>query len=368
MAHSFTAEIGGDSFPIIIGRGVFGQLDALLKTYPEDSIFIICDSNIKNSKLDYKEEVKVISKYKHFYLDGGIESKVLYNYQIILDLLIQKKIKRDGVIVAIGGGVIGDLSGFVASTYQRGIDLIQVPTTTTAMIDSAVGGKTGLNYLDQVNLIGTYFNPRAIFMDLNFLLTLDSRDYFAGICESIKMAITSDIQMFDRLFGLSTKIKNKDINALEELVYWSIITKLKHVGDDPKEKSTRLLLNYGHTFGQAIETFYGLYQDKIRHGEAIALGITVAARLSYLLENNAETSNLWSLTNKILEEYTLPNRLANLNIKELPSLKTLIENLNNDKKCLSSGNRYVLCKTIGDAGVRIIQDDYLISQAFNIIF
>ena len=313
MTHSFTARIGGDSFPIIIGRGVFRELEAVLKTYPDESIFIICDSYFNNCILNFREEVRIISKYKHFYLDGGIESKVLSNYQIILDLLIDNKIKKDGVIVAIGGGVIGDLSGFVASTYLRGIDLIQVPTTTTAMIDSAVGGKTGLNYLNQVNLIGTYFNPKAIFMDLEFLLTLNSRDFFSGICEAIKMAITSDNKMFNRLFELSSKIKNKDIKALEELIYWSVLTKLKHVGDDPKEKSTRLLLNYGHTFGQAIETFYGLYQDNIRHGEAIALGITVAAKLSLLLEKSSYTSKLWSLTNKILVEYDLPNRLTKLN-------------------------------------------------------
>ncbi len=368
MAHSLTAKIGGDNFPIIIGRGVFKELEVVLKTYPEESVFIICDSYFNNYKLKYKEQFRIINKYKHIYLDGGIESKVLSNYQLILGLLIDNKIKRDGVIIAIGGGVIGDLSGFVASTYQRGIDLIQVPTTTTAMIDSAVGGKTGLNYLDQVNLIGTYFNPKAILMDLDFLFTLNSRDYYAGICESIKMAITSDIEMFNRLFELSMKIKNKNIKAIEELIYWSVLTKLKHVGDDPKEKSTRLLLNYGHTFGQSIETFYGLYQDNIRHGEAIALGIIVAAKLSLLIENNPRTANLWSLTNKILEEYYLPNRLAQLNTNKLPSLDSLVENLHNDKKCLSLGNRFVLCRTIGDASVRMIQDNYLIAEAFNILF
>ena len=368
MAHSFTAEIGSDTFPIIIGRGVFRELESLLKTYPEESIFIICDSSLNNSKFNYTEQMRLINKYKHIYLDGGIESKVLSNYQIILELLIKNKIKRDGVIVAIGGGVIGDLSGFVASTYQRGIDLIQVPTTTTAMIDSAVGGKTGLNYLDQVNLIGTYFNPKAIFMDLEFLLTLNSRDYFAGICESIKMAITSDIEMFYRLFELSTNIKNKEIKTLEELIYWSILTKLKHVSDDPKEKSTRILLNYGHTFGQSIETFYGLYQDKIRHGEAVALGMIVAAKLSLLIENNSKTSELWNHTNKILEEYDLPNRLNKLNIDKMPSLNSLVENLNNDKKCLSLGNRFVLCEGIGYATIKIIEDNNLTFKAFNVIF
>ena len=104
--------------------------------------------------------------------------------------------------MAIGGGVIGDLSAFIASTYQRGIDLVHVPTTTTAMIDSSVGGKAGLNFYDQVNLIGSYYNPKAIFMDLNFLSTLSERDYYSGICESIKMSITSDKEMFNKFFSI----------------------------------------------------------------------------------------------------------------------------------------------------------------------
>ena len=368
MAHSLIARIGGDSYPIIIGKGVFTELRSVLKTYPEQSIFIICDSYFNNFESDYPEHFKFISSYKHVFLDGGVESKLIFNYQKILNLLIDNRIKRDGVIVAIGGGVIGDISGFVASTYQRGIDLIHVPTTTTAMIDSAVGGKTGLNFSGQVNLIGTYYNPKVIFMDLEFLITLNRRDYYSGICEAIKMSITSDLEMFNRLFLLSEKINKKDIDSLEELIYWSILTKLKHVGDDPKEKSTRLILNYGHTFGQSIESFYGLTQDNIRHGEAIALGILVAAKLSLLIDNNDHTSNLLNKTNQILKEYYLPNKLSKLNTDKLPSLSSLVDNLCNDKKCLSLGNRFILCKKIGDAGVRYINEYELIYEAFNVLF
>ena len=368
MAHSFIAKIGNDSYPIIIGLGVFSELEGILNTYPEESIFIICDSYFNKFKSNYIEKVRLINRYNHVYVDGGIESKILVNYQRIIQLLIDNEIKKDGVIVAIGGGVIGDISGFIASTYQRGIDLIHVPTTTTAMIDSAVGGKTGLNFSEQVNLIGTYYNPKAIFMDLEFLISLDSRDYYSGICESIKMSITSDLEMFNRLFVLSDKIKNKDIESLEELIYWSIITKLKHVGDDPKEKSTRLILNYGHTFGQSIETFYGLCQDNLRHGEAIALGIKVAARLSLLINNNDSTNNLCQRTNQILEEYNLPIDFSKLNSRKRPSISSLVDNLCNDKKCLSLGNRFILCNKIGDASVKYINDKDLIYNAFDILF
>ena len=130
------------------------------------------------------------------------------------DSRFTSNIARDGLIVAIGGGVTGDLAAFIASTYQRGIDLIHIPTTTTAMIDSSVGGKTGLNCLDQVNLIGSYYNPKAIFMDLEFLTTLNNRDYYSGICEAIKMSITSDSEMFDRFFQISQNLINKEYKFL----------------------------------------------------------------------------------------------------------------------------------------------------------
>ncbi len=368
LSHSFVARIGEETYPIIIGKGVFTELRSVLKTYPQGSVFIICDSYFNNFNFKYPEQIKLIRSYKHVFMDGGVESKMIFNYEIILKLLLDNKIKRDGVIVAIGGGVIGDISGFVASTFQRGIDLIHVPTTTTAMIDSAVGGKTGLNFSDQVNLIGTFYNPKAIFMDLGFLISLNIRDYFSGICEAIKMTITSDLNMFNRLFHLSNKIKRKDIDALEELIYWAILTKLKHVGDDPKEKSARLILNYGHTFGQSIETFYGLSQDNIRHGEAVALGIVVAARLSLLIKNNDHTSNLWKQTNNILEEYNLPNKFSKLNTNILPSLDSLLDNLYNDKKCLSLGNRFIVCDKVGYASVKYIDNKDIISQAFNVLF
>ena len=182
------------------------------------------------------------------------------------------------------------------------------------------------------------------------------------------MSITSDCEMFNKLFLLSNEIKNKDIDILQELIYWSILTKLKHVGDDPKEKSIRLILNYGHTFGQAIETFYGLSQDNVRHGEAIALGIIVAARLSLLIENNENTLELWKKTNQILEEYFLPNSLKKLKTNLLPSVSSLVDNLYNDKKCLSLGNRFVLCNKIGFASVQHINNQDLIYKAFNVIF
>ncbi len=160
----------------------------------------------------------------------------------------------------------------------------------------------------------------------------------------------------------------REVNSLEELVYWSVITKLKHVGDDPNEKSIRLLLNYGHTFGQAIETYYGLNQDSLRHGEAIALGISVAARLSLLIDNNLQTNILWEQTNLILKEYYLPNKLTELTTIDLPTVSTLIDNLINDKKRIAKGNRFILCDRIGSAKVKLVVENKLIKDSFNALF
>ena len=366
--HSFEAKVGSDKFPIIIGNKIFQELISFIKTYDHQNICIICDSYFQDSNNHIVEELTFIKKYKHIFINGGIESKTLPNFENIMKLLAKNNIARDGLLVSIGGGVIGDLVAFSAGCYQRGIDFIHVPTTTTAMIDSSIGGKTGLNFIDQVNLIGSYYNPKAIFMDLRFLYSLAKRDYYAGICESIKMAITSDREMFYKFLEINDLTKSRNDENLEEIIYWSVVTKLKHVSNDFKEKSIRLILNYGHTFGQAIETYYGLYQDKLKHGEAVALGITVAAKLSDLLFNTQNTEILWNETNIILEKYNLPNNFNKLNTDDIPNLKNLLENIVNDKKRISSGNRYILCESIGKADIKLIKNTELITESFNCLY
>ena len=366
--HSFEAKVGSEKYPIFIGNNIFKELNSFIKTYNKRSVFIISDSYIKNSNTSYTKDLSFIYNYCCLFIDGGIEAKTIPNYENIMKVIVEKNIARDGLIVAIGGGVIGDLSAFIASTYQRGIDLVHVPTTTTAMIDSSVGGKTGLNFLDQVNLIGSYYNPKAIFMDLNFLSTLSERDFFSGICESIKMAITSDKAMFNKFFSINSFVNSRDKDTLEEIIYWSVLTKLKHVSEDFKEKSKRLILNYGHTFGQSIETYYGLYQDKLKHGEAVALGITVAAKLSDLIKNNCESKELLEKTNELLTIYKLPNNFKKINSDDIPKISELTKNIINDKKRLSDGNRFVLCESIGKANIKIIKSEDLIENSFKCLY
>tara|TARA_Y100000739_G_scaffold224450_1_gene228900 strand:+ start:1089 stop:2195 length:1107 start_codon:yes stop_codon:yes gene_type:complete len=366
--RTFEAKVGTDRFPIFIGNDIFQELIYFIKTYKKEDIFIISDNYFKYANDFYIKELSFIYDYNHLFLEGGIESKTLPNFQSILKMLSDKNIARDGLIVSIGGGVIGDLSAFIASTYQRGIDLVHVPTTTTAMIDSSIGGKTGLNVFEQVNLIGSYYNPKAIFMDLRFLSSLTNRDFYSGICESLKMAITSDKEMFNKYLNIDKLVKSRDEETLEEIIFWSVITKLKHVSGDFKEKSVRLILNYGHTFGQAIETYYGLHQDKLKHGEAVALGITAAAKLSDLLFDNFDSQELWEKTNKILNAYHLPNTFRKLKLDDVPSISELNKNIINDKKRISKGNRFILCESIGNTIIKILNNDDLIISSYKCLY
>ncbi len=367
--RAITARVGQDSFPILIGENLLNELEIILNSYQKDSVFILVDNFFQKetSKLSYDLR-NFLSEYNHLFIEGGIEKKDLDSYKSIIKILDNYQMPKDGVIVAIGGGVIGDLTAFIASTYKRGINLIHMPTTTTAMIDSCIGGKTGLNYLDQVNLLGTYYNPIAIFIDLKFLYSLDTRDYYSGLCEAIKMALTSDSMMLERLINLANPIKSREIEALNEIIYWSVLTKLKYVGDDAHEKSVRLILNYGHTFGQSIETFYGLYQNYLRHGEAVAFGIKVAAKLSLIIDSNEKTQLLYEITNKLLTLYYLPNKFQDLNIKKVPDIDFLLNNLINDKKRTSKGNRFILCDSPGSAEIKFIKDESLIKRAYEILY
>ena len=366
--HTFEAKVGVEKYPVFIGNNIFKELYSFIKTYNKKNVFIISDSYFKNTNTSYTKDLSFIYNYYCLFVDGGIEAKTIPNYEKIIKAMVENNIARDGLIVAIGGGVIGDLSAFIASTYQRGIDLVHVPTTTTAMIDSSVGGKTGLNFYDQVNLIGSYYNPKAIFMDLNFLSTLSERDYLSGICEAIKMSITSDKEMFNKFFDIKSFVYSRNKDILEDIIYWSVLTKLKHVSGDFKEKSKRLILNYGHTFGQTIETYYGLYQDKLKHGEAVALGITVAAKLSDLLINNFESKELFEKTNELLNIYNLPNSFKKVNSDDIPEISELTKNIVNDKKRTSEGNRYILCESIGKANIKIIKRTDLIENSFKCLY
>ena len=364
MFASIKAEYPKNNYPIYISDNLMDNLKAYLKNFNKSSIFIIADNFFNNnSNIDNININDLFNNYDHIFIKGGVESKNIKNVLNIFQKLNEINLHKDGCILSIGGGVIGDLSGLIASIYKRGINLVHVPTTLTSAVDSVVGGKTGINMFNNVNLLGTYYHPICTFIDLRFLKSLSDRDMRSGISESIKKSIMYDKDFFDFLLNNCSKLILKDMSYLYELIKRSIEIKLLLTTNDEKEKSSRLLLNYGHTFGQAIESEYGINENKLKHGEAISLGMICAAKLSNLLFDN----NLIIQHKEILQSFNLPTNISECKNLDYPNINNLIKNINNDKKKTSKGSRFITCKKIGYGNIDYVNDEKLIEECFNFV-
>lgn len=240
------------------------ELDNLAKYFNLNrKVLVVTDSNIP---LEYVNKVLNSCLKGHLVtLNPGEESKCFDNYLKLNKILLENEFSRTDAIVALGGGVIGDLSAFVASTYMRGIDFYNIPTSLLAMVDSSIGGKTAIDFLGVKNVIGSFYQPRGVLIDIDTLDSLDRRQLMSGLVESIKMGLCLDRKLFDLIKNSSSLEEN-----IEEIIYRSIECKRKVVEEDEKEKSLRKVLNYGHTFGHAIEESSAL---KLLHGEAVGIGM-----------------------------------------------------------------------------------------------
>ena len=232
---------------------------------------------------------KKLKNYKnqdHIVIDCSEKLKSFSNYAKISEKILNFNIDRKTKIVAIGGGTLGDLSGFIASTILRGVDLILFPTTLLSQVDSSIGGKNGINTNSGKNLVGTFYQPKLVYIDPKILKSLSKREILSGYAEIIKHGIINDIKFFNWLHKNSKKILTLNSKILSEAIYKSIIIKRKYVLKDEKENlknnNSRAILNFGHTFGHALETYYK-YNKKLTHGEAISIGMIIAAILSYKL-------------------------------------------------------------------------------------
>lgn len=285
----------------------------------------------------------------------GEESKSLGGFSRILDFLAANKIDRGGVVFAVGGGVIGDLAGFAAAAWLRGVDFIQVPTTLLAMVDSSVGGKTGINHPAGKNLVGAFHQPRAVYISTQLLRTLPEREFAAGSAEVIKYGLLGDAALFARLEGAPLRPASAD---LADVIRRCCAIKAGIVEADERETATeggRALLNLGHTFGHAIENAAG-YGDYL-HGEAVAIGLCAAARLSSKLGyiGLAEVSRI----ERVLAAHQLPVRLR----APLP-LPALEAAMGRDKKVRAGGIRFIVLRSVGDARTQSGIDPALVGASF----
>ncbi len=294
-------SIGKEPYSLYIGTNLLEDIDSLLSSHiSEKSVFVIIDENV----LNYYEE-KIIkplknntSKLSYYIVQSGEKNKSIKTYQSIMEKLIDNKYNRNSVIIAIGGGVVGDMAGFVASTYMRGIDIIHIPTTLLAQVDSSIGGKTGINYSRFKNLIGTFYHPKFVVIDTNTLNTLPNREYKAAFGEIIKYGMLADYTILLDLEKNFEEYISRSIN-LDNIILKCIQIKEEIVMRDETDLGVRKILNLGHTFAHGIESTTEF--SKLFHGEAVALGLLIVSKLSFNLK--LITEDYYKFIHKLIKKY-----------------------------------------------------------------
>ena len=293
------------------------------------------------------KKIKNFKKQNYILINCSEKIKSFKNYAEISQKILKFGINRNTKIIAIGGGSLGDLSGFIASTILRGVDLIHFPTTLLAQVDSSIGGKNGINTTSGKNLVGTFYQPRCVFIDPNILSTLPKREVLSGYAEIVKHSIINDYSFFKWLNKNSKKILKLDNEVLSQAIHKSILIKKKYILSDEEERLknnySRAILNFGHTFGHALETYYK-YNKKLTHGEAICIGMIVASTISYKL-NYLSLSNL----NTIKNHFTINKLPISDNKINDPKIYKIIKK---DKKNINGKINFILIKKIGSAFIK----------------
>jgi 3-dehydroquinate synthase len=333
-----------NSYNIEIGNNICHKIIEFLADKNYSKIIIITDDNIAKLHLNNFEQEIIKSKLpiKKIILKNGENSKNFTNLEKITEEALNFPIDRKSLIIAFGGGVIGDISGFSASILLRGIDFIQVPTTLLAMTDSSVGGKTAINSNFGKNLIGSFYQPKLVVCDLNFLQTLPDRDFLSGYAEIVKYGLITDAEFFDFLEENLDKIKAKNSYILAKIVAKSCEIKAKVVSEDEKEHGLRRILNFGHTFGHIFETETN-YNGEILHGEAVAIGMIMAAKMSEKL--GLLTKNEFEIIKNHLKKANLP--ISAYDFRDKWDEGKLISHLHKDKKVKNNALTFILLEKIG---------------------
>lgn len=327
-------------YPIVIGGHLLKDIELLSGFVRGPQALIVTNQTIA---LLYLEQVQQAFQSKQcdvVILEDGEIYKNQQSLWMIYDALMKQGHHRDTTLIALGGGVVGDITGFAASTFQRGVEWIQIPTTLLAQVDSSVGGKTAINHPLGKNMIGSFYQPHAVIMDLTTLQTLPIREFRAGFAEIIKYGLLVGGSFLEKLFNLTSVDELiKDQHQLADLIDQCCKIKSQFVEEDEKEHGRRALLNLGHTFAHALES-YTNYQRWL-HGEAVAIGLYCAALLSYQM--GYFNQNELDLIDSLLKKIQLPRRIPKeINIQKLKEL------MNHDKKIKNKSLRFVVMKQFGD--------------------
>lgn len=349
MENKISVNLAERSYDIIVGADSIEKLSEYLKDKSYSKIFVITDENV--DQLHSKKLLEVLQKTnmttEKIVTKAGEQTKSFASLQNVCDQILSKGVDRQSLIIAFGGGVIGDLSGFVASILLRGIDFIQVPTTLLSAVDSSVGGKTAINSSVGKNLIGSFYQPQLVLCDLNFLKTLPIRELKSGYAEVVKYGFICDLEFFEFLENAYSNIFDYDEATLLKIIIRSCEIKAEVVSHDEKESGQRALLNFGHTFGHLFETETG-YSDKILHGEAVALGMVMAAKMSQNLGMLPETDFL--RVEKHLKDCGFVIHAKE--IQEKWDNDQLVSHLYKDKKTEGKNLTFILLNGIGASVIK----------------
>lgn len=337
-------DLGVRSYPIHIQAGLLQDAGLLASNIERTDVFIISNDTVAPMYLDALVQILVQNgkRVNTIVLPDGEAHKTLASFDIIMDQLLSHNAARDAILVALGGGVIGDMTGFAAACYQRGVDFVQIPTTLLAQVDSSVGGKTAVNHPRGKNMIGAFHQPTSVIIDTETLSSLPAKEFSAGMAEVIKYGIIYDKHFFLWLQNNISAIKALQNQALTHMISRCCEIKAEVVRADEKEHGIRALLNLGHTFGHAIETEKG-YGTWL-HGEAVAAGMVLAAELA--VKRNWLSREALAQIRDLIAAFDLPT--------EGPSdmsANDYIKHMQHDKKVLNGVMRFILPTAIGKAAV-----------------
>ena len=325
--------------------------EELQKIFPEEdgesllkkrNLCVITDRNVDALfGAEIKELLQGVCKELSFYVfSAGEEHKTLETVSDIYRFLIEKKITRKDMLIALGGGVVGDITGFAAASYLRGIDFVQIPTTLLSQVDSSIGGKTGVDFEQYKNMVGAFHMPRLVYTNVSVLKELDERQFASGFAEVMKHGLIKDRKYYEWLLENIYEIDDREADVLQEMIYRSCLIKKKVVEKDPTEQGERALLNFGHTIGHGIEKASNF---SLLHGECVALGCIAAADISYKRHLIGEDEYLE--IRDMFVPFHLPITLREISF----TAQEVVENTKSDKKNASGTLRFILLERLGKA-------------------
>lgn len=342
MNHILTVNYENKPAYDILLQADFSLLQEALETLDMANrrFMIITDSNVEKFYLRELKDIiqKCGKKVETFVFPAGEHSKNLNTVNDCYEKLIEAGFDRNDVLVALGGGVVGDLTGFVAATYLRGIRFVQIPTSLLSMVDSSIGGKTGVDYKLYKNMIGAFHQPKLVYMNLSTLKTLDDKEFYSGMGEIIKHGLIKEEGYYSWLKEHIEDIKAKDYEVLREMIFRSCKIKKAVVEEDPKEKGERALLNFGHTIGHSIEK---LMELNLLHGECVCIGMAAAAAIS-LKRGYIQKIEYEDILNTI-ESFQQPIKVAGLSPEEIYEVTRYDKKMDNDQI------KFILLQKIGNA-------------------